>query len=76
MACEGGTDLDVDACVVEAGAQRASAEVYDCADSSEKYFDCVEATAVCDAEKGRLEDACKETKEAFKKCGEAASARD
>jgi hypothetical protein len=76
MACEGGNELDIDACVVSFEAGQATADVYDCSDSYEKYFDCVESTAVCNGEKNRLEASCDEAEDAFKKCVEAASARD
>lgn len=76
IACEGGNDLDTEACVVVIEAAEDTASVYGCSDAFDKLFACEEATARCDSEKDRLVDDCDDQGKAYKACVEAASARD
>ena len=71
--CEGGNDLDIDACVAGFEGSADVAAAYDCGDPFDKLVDCFDRTGNCDSNDYKTN--CDDEEDALKKCQEAASAR-
>lgn len=48
--CSGGSDEDIDACVVDLDRRAEIASIYECNDQWNAYIDCMSENAVCDGE--------------------------
>ncbi len=74
--CEGGNDLDEDACVEKRTGEASVADVYDCGDEWDARMDCLAENSTCDSEKDKLEsgDACDSEKDKLDACIDAGSA--
>lgn len=75
MACEGGNDKDIDACVEETKGTEATAEAYGCGDELDQLFECSEPKFSCKEKKYRADDACADQAKALSACINAASSR-
>ena len=75
IACEGGNDADIDACIEQARGAEEVAAAYDCSDPFEAYADCAKERSVCKEGKFKTDDSCEAQEEAVEACVKAGSAR-
>lgn len=76
IACEGGNDKDIDACVEEAKGTESVAEAYGCGDEFDKMFECSESNQKCEDKDYSSKGACEDQSRALSACIKAASAKD
>jgi hypothetical protein len=69
MDCEGGNDLDVEACVAEAEESEEHASLWDCDEWFDAYFECAEAESDCDNDRyGVHDDSCEDEEQDYGSC--------
>lgn len=69
--CEGGNDMDIDACVANYEAESDKASAYDCADPYTKVADCYTSTGTCKSKSYTVD--CSDQLDVLYACEKAAS---
>ena len=69
MDCEGGNEMDVDACIAEAEEAEEHASLWDCDEWFDLLFECIEAESDCDNDHYGVDgDNCDSEQEDYSSC--------
>ncbi|MFO0757600.1 MAG: hypothetical protein U0359_13980 [Byssovorax sp.] len=71
--CEGGNDMDIDACIASSEGAQNVAAAYGCSEAFDKLLDCIDTTSKCS--KGHYSSDCGDEAEAVASCEKAASSK-